>query len=121
MNLGTVDSHSQAVEKDEAWARQTSNLLIKLIAVLSKTIKTYRRFDAIDASLINRADGGLSSRTENTLHLIKLIVDDLDGFLEDFKDLKNLVEEFKSQIGLHVTVDGGRAISLQHWNVTIVG
>ncbi|KAK2021297.1 hypothetical protein LX32DRAFT_263655 [Colletotrichum zoysiae] len=65
-------------------------------------------------------DTDIRSRTSNTLHLISHMIDDLDGLLGDLNDLRTEVENFKSQIALHVAVDAGRAIGLQYWNVTIL-
>ncbi|KAK1980073.1 hypothetical protein LZ30DRAFT_147188 [Colletotrichum cereale] len=119
--LGNIDDHSEAVQNDEAWVRQTSNLLTKLIAALSKIIRCCRRFHSRDARLITmETDAKVPSRTGNSLHLISRIIDDFEGFLDDLNDLRTEVENFKSQISLHVAVDGGRAIGLQYWNVTIV-
>ncbi|OBR06342.1 hypothetical protein CH63R_10462 [Colletotrichum higginsianum IMI 349063] len=101
----------------EEWA----NVLLFLEEGIHQyTIKAYQKFDSRDASLIIvPSHPGHPSRTENTNHSIQRIVDDLEGFLDRFNDLKKEVDDFKTQIGLHVAVDGGRAIGLQYWNVTI--
>ncbi|KAF4840862.1 hypothetical protein CGCSCA4_v009991 [Colletotrichum siamense] len=120
-NLGTTDGDSAVVEGSEEWLKRIRTLLNRLMKMLEASVTTLYRFLDRDFARIDAlADEMSSIRMNNSFDKISASVEDLEKISERFKNLKSDVDNFASQLGTHIAVDGVRALKLQYLNVTIL-
>ncbi|KAI8295947.1 hypothetical protein K4K59_004322 [Colletotrichum sp. SAR11_240] len=120
-NLGTADMDNANVEDSEAWVKQASNQLTILSNKLCKTVDRTKRFVSHGWEDIDvQADEDTSRRIRECLCDISGSIEEMEDVVDGFNDLKSRVKTFEDHLGIHIAVDGGRAIKLQHINVTIL-
>ncbi|EQB51836.1 hypothetical protein CGLO_08596 [Colletotrichum gloeosporioides Cg-14] len=119
-SLGTAADESQDVERSEAWVKQSSHLLTRLINCIAETIGVWEKFASRDAErLIHGTDDDIAGRIVSTCWDIRELFDEMEKAHTGLKSLKSELENFKTELSMHVAVDGSRAIILQYWNVTV--
>ncbi|KAK1845262.1 hypothetical protein CCHR01_12117 [Colletotrichum chrysophilum] len=120
-SLGSANEKATLIENAEAWFRQTSRLLSRLIAVLSKSNDAWHKFVQRDLDLLNKeADHKTVVGIDGCLCCISDSIEEMETVLESMIQLERELENFQRKLSFHVAVDGGRAIKLQQWNVTIL-
>ncbi|KAK1477652.1 hypothetical protein CCUS01_16605 [Colletotrichum cuscutae] len=110
--LGNAEDQTDAVEQSERWARQSSDILFKLIGALSKTITSWETFSLGDAvSLQYSFPPSHDNPVDHMLYDIGIMFDELRKILADFKQLELLIERFKSNVRFSIIVRNEKSLA----------
>lgn len=98
-SLATAGGESIQVEKNEAWVKQTTDLLTSMVIMLTKAVTRWRKFIENDMDRINtETDVATSGHLEDTLCDITANVDEMEKVLDHLKCLEMEIENFKRQV-----------------------